>query len=149
MAVYKNSEHWAAANFDIYGFRRADLKKLADKIGVNLDTPLDEIDPAKDLKNPEVFTKEDISILRNEISNLKDKIKKLTEERPALLGEYRKDDPLLLAIQIRNKDWVDYDPDNDRATRGSQDGIIKDLENQGFTNRQASSIEMVACPIKR
>lgn len=56
---------------------------------------------------------------------------------------------MLLAIEIRNKEWEKYDPENDRATRGNQDAIITYLQNKGYTKRQAESIELVACPIKR
>ncbi|WP_369128338.1 hypothetical protein [Klebsiella variicola] len=142
-------EHWSATLFDNYGFRRSDLKAIADKLGVNLDIPIEEIVTSGENRKPEIFSEEDISVLRSEISLLKDKIKKLKSERPTLLGEYRKDDPLLLAIQIRNTEWNTYDPDNDRATRGNQVAIIQDLEGKGFSNSQAKAIEMVACPIKR
>ncbi|MFW5410046.1 hypothetical protein B7L51_015660 [Pectobacterium brasiliense] len=145
----QNNDHWSAKQFDCYGFRRADLKAIADKLGVSLDTPLEKITATGKDRDQETFSEEDISILRSEIAALKEKIKKLMQERPAHLGEYRKDDPLLLAIQIRNNEWNQYDPDNDRATRGNQAAIKQSLENMGFTNRQAESIELVACPIKR
>ncbi|MFJ5401281.1 hypothetical protein [Pectobacterium sp. CHL-2024] len=145
----QNNDHWSAKQFDSYGFRRADLKAIADKLGVSLDTPLEKITATGKNRDQETFSEEDISILRSEIAALKEKIKKLMQERPAHLGEYRKDDPLLLAIQIRNNEWNQYDPDNDRATRGNQAAIKQSLENMGFTNRQAESIELVACPIKR
>ncbi|WP_163591740.1 hypothetical protein [Klebsiella pneumoniae] len=142
-------EHWSATQFDKYGFRRSDLKAIADKLGVNLDIPIEDIVTSGENRKPETFSEEDISVLRSEISLLKEKIKKLNSERPTLLGKYRKDDPLLLAIQIRNTEWNMYDPDNDRATRGNQMAIIQDLEGKGFSNAQAKAIEMVACPIKR
>ncbi|MEI7253539.1 hypothetical protein [Dickeya dadantii] len=145
----RKEEHWSVKQFDNYGFRRSDLKDIADKLGVNLDIPLDEITASGGDRKQETFSEEDISVLRSEIASLKDRIKKLMQERPSNLGEYRKDDPLLLAIQIRNNEWAKYDPDNDRVTRGNQASIIQDLENKGFSNAQAKSIEMVACPIKR
>ncbi|EOB5457718.1 hypothetical protein ACIUVW_004078, partial [Yersinia enterocolitica] len=61
----------------------------------------------------------------------------------------REDDPLYLAIQIRNQEWSKYDNENDRATRGNQTAIIKELEDKGLPNIQAKAIELVACPIKR
>ncbi|EOB5456059.1 hypothetical protein ACIUVW_002380, partial [Yersinia enterocolitica] len=61
----------------------------------------------------------------------------------------REDDPLYLAIQIRNQEWSKYDHENDRATRGNQTAIIKELEDKGLPNIQAKAIELVACPIKR
>ncbi|HGE8287429.1 TPA: hypothetical protein ACGD4M_002944 [Serratia marcescens] len=149
MAGWGSRDHWSAELFDKYGFRRADLKAMADRIGVNLDVPLDKINADSKGKKHDFFSEEDVSLLRGEIASLKEKIKKLTQERPSLLGKYREDDPLLLAIQIRNSEWSQYDPDNDRATRGNQAAIKHSLEKRGFTSRQAESIELVACPIKR
>lgn len=88
-------------------------------------------------------------MLLGEIQQLKNKIIALSEKVPILLGELREDDPLLLAIQIRNSEWAKYDPDNDRPTRGSQAAITQELEGKGFNKRQAEAIELVACPIKR
>lgn len=64
------------------------------------------------------------------------------------LKKYREDDPLALAIEIRNKEWVDFNPD-DKNSRVNQDAIILGLTERGLSKKTASSIELVACPIKR
>lgn len=92
----------------------------------------------------------DVEKLKMEVDSLRKQVRKLESERPILLKKYREDDPLYLAIQIRNSEWVKYDPENDRMTRGNQEAIIKELEdNKKFSNAQAKAIEQVACPIKR
>lgn len=150
MAGWGNNDHWSAPHFDAYGFRRSDLKKLADKLSMDLSIPLDQITPnipaASDTKP---MSEADVEMLRMEIDVLKKQIRKLESERPILIKQYREDDPLHLAIQIRNKEWSKYDHENDRATRANQASIKHELEQMGFTSRQAESIELVACPIKR
>ncbi|NHB92949.1 hypothetical protein C5469_12670 [Photorhabdus cinerea] len=64
------------------------------------------------------------------------------------MNNFRQDDPLALAIEIRNKEWVGYNPD-DKSTRGNQESIIIALVDRGFSKKQAECIELVACPIKR
>ncbi|WP_241609339.1 hypothetical protein [Rosenbergiella australiborealis] len=148
----KNQDHWSAPNFDKYGFRRTQLGKLATKLGMDLSIPIEEITPSTFHSNNEptkAMSESDIEMLRIEIDSLRRQIRKLENERPILLKKYRDDDPLFLAIQIRNKEWIKYDADKDRPTRANQASIRQDLENMGFTSRQAESIELVACPIKR
>ncbi|WP_227741766.1 hypothetical protein [Pluralibacter gergoviae] len=150
MAGWGSSDHWSAPHFDVYGFRRSDLKNLADKLGVDLNIPLAEITPsAPEVNNSKPLSGADVEMLRMEIDALKRQIRNLESERPILIKKYREDDPLFLAIQIRNKEWARYDHENDRATRANQASIRHELEEMGFTNRQAESIELVACPIKR
>ncbi|MNC62130.1 hypothetical protein D3C75_1121220 [compost metagenome] len=93
--------------------------------------------------------KDELECARKEIAALKAQLSQYEVERPILINKYRDNDPLLLAIQIRNSEWVRYDPENDRPTRGNQNAIIKELEDKGFSNIQAKAIEMVACPIRR
>lgn len=64
------------------------------------------------------------------------------------LRRFRDDDPLALAIDIRNKEWSSYDP-NEADSRVKQESIISGLISNGFSKKQAESIELVACPIKR
>ncbi|EBQ9796992.1 hypothetical protein DM035_22975 [Salmonella enterica subsp. enterica serovar Kottbus] len=150
MAGWRNYDHWSAPHFDVYGFRRSDLKTLAEKLGMDLSIPLDEITPGvPEPTDSKLLSGADVEMLRMEIDMLKRQVRKLESERPILIKKYREDDPLFLAIQIRNKEWSRYDHDNDRATRANQASIKQELENMGFTSRQAESIELVACPIKR
>ncbi|ENU0414327.1 hypothetical protein ACFA6Z_004237 [Salmonella enterica] len=112
--------------------------------------PLDEITPnISDSTDSKPLSEADIEMLRMEIDALKKQVRKLESERPILIKKYREDDPLFLAMQIRNKEWSKYDQNNDRATRANQASIKQELEDMGFTSRQAESIELVACPIKR
>ncbi|MBW5852517.1 hypothetical protein [Yersinia enterocolitica] len=130
--------------------------ELEDCLGFSLDMP-NESDSVSDCTELRSVSNNDIvdslkienEQLKNECDSLRKEVDKLMQERPIHLGKYRNDDPLLLAIEIRNREWVRYDPDNDRATRGNQAAIKSDLEARGFTSRQAESIELVACPIRR
>lgn len=65
------------------------------------------------------------------------------------LREFREDDPLALAIDIRNRDWSGYDPNEPESKSPKQESIITALQIMGFSKIQAKSIESVACPIKR
>lgn len=144
-----NKDHWSAPHFDMYGFKRSELKVLADKLGIDLTIPLEEVKPTLTKADNKPLSDADVEMLRMEIDSLKKQIRKLENERPILIKKYREDDPLDLAIQIRNQEWLKYDHDNDRSTRGNQVAIIQTLEDKGFSNSQAKAIEMVACPIKR
>ena len=143
-------DHWSAPYFDTYGFRRSELKQLADKLEIDLSIPLEDVKPTL-LTGVESkpLSEADVEILRMEINTLKKQVRKLESERPILINTFRDDDPLFLAIKIRNQEWSKYDPENDRQTRGNQTAIVKELEDKGFSNVQAKAIEMVACPIKR
>lgn len=111
------------------------IKRNAEKVAEKLNSATDK--------------KVSVETLQDEIRQMKNKIVELSAKVPILLGALREDDPLLLAIQIRNSEWAKYDPDNDRATRGSQAAITQELESKGFNKRQAEAIELVACPIRR
>lgn len=66
----------------------------------------------------------------------------------SFLREFRSDDPLALAIEIRNQEWASFDP-TDKTSRANQESIITSLVNQGISRKQAESIELVSCPITR
>lgn len=89
--------------------------------------------------------KEEIEILKNELNEVNGKI-------PSMLGLYREDDPLLIAIELRNKEWCHYNED-DRKTTPAQDALVAQVKEQyktfEMTDIQARAIEKVACPIKR
>lgn len=88
--------------------------------------------------------------LTEQLNKAQIKIEELKEQIPILLGEYRADDPLLLAIQIRNKEWSKYN-ERDRRTRPTQDAICEALKaNYNVqTDQLAKAIELVSCPINR
>ena len=90
-------DHWSAPAFDTYGFRRSELKQLADKLGIDLSTPLEEVKPTP-LNGVEQkpLSEADVEILKMEIDTLKKQVRKLENERPILINRYREDDPLYL-----------------------------------------------------
>ncbi|MBO1589852.1 hypothetical protein [Yersinia pseudotuberculosis] len=150
MAGWVKNDHWSAPHFDAYGFRRSELKMLAEKLGMDLSIPLEEVTPTISTNvDSKPLSEADVEILRMEVDSLRKQIRKLENERPILIKKHREDDPLYLAIQIRSQEWSKYDHENDRATRGNQTAIIKELEDKGLPNIQAKAIELVACPIKR
>ena len=88
--------------------------------------------------------------LQKDLEQAKKEIEKLKKLVPILLGTYRKDDPLLIAIKIRNKEWSNYN-EQDRRTRPTQDAICEDLKTNYNvqTDQLAKAIELVSCPINR
>ncbi|WP_032093376.1 MULTISPECIES: hypothetical protein [Pasteurellaceae] len=98
-----------------------------------------------------------IDELHKEIDNLKvelaEKNNQITELQaalndkniPILLGECRKDDPLKIAIEVRNKYWADY-PENVKSNKQIQSYIMRDYD---VTKTTAAEIEKIACPIDR
>lgn len=140
-------------NYDKYGFKRTELYALADAMGVDLDTSIEFLTEKNKSASPvtadDTKNNYDSESLIREIEKLKRRIQELEDERPILLKKYRDDDPLYLAIQVRNTEWANYDPENDRVTRGNQTAIKKELEERGIASRQAECIELVACPIDR
>nr|DAM44974.1 MAG TPA: protein of unknown function (DUF5320) [Caudoviricetes sp.] len=86
-------------------------------------------------------------------SELEEKDKKITELQtalddkniPILLGVHRNDDPLKIAIEVRNKYWASY-PDNVKSNTQIRDYIIRDYR---VTKTFATEIEKIACPIDR
>ncbi|ASO09254.1 hypothetical protein ABOZ94_002180 [Salmonella enterica] len=141
------------SDYDGYGFKRDELQELADAMGVDLYTPIELLTEKNKAVSP-VITEEtknnyNSEALILEIEKLKHRIQELENERPILLKEYRDDDPLYLAIQIRNREWANYDPKKDPATRGNQAAIKQELKERNISEIEATAIEKVACPIKR
>lgn len=95
----------------------------------------------------ELLTK--IEKIELENKNLKIKLNELKTNIPSLLSRYRDDDPLAIAIKLRNEEWNNYSED---SRPPSQDGLVKQIMTEygsGMTEAQAKAIEKVACPIKR
>ena len=153
------SGYWENAEFEAMGFRRNEIFEIFPEILdglMNLEgADFSENDEAQgsDIEEKELRTDDDflsrIAMLEKENESLMERVNQLEKERPILLRAYRDDDPLYLAIEIRNREWANYNPNNDMATRGNQEAIKKELQERGFSSRQAESIELVACPIKR
>lgn len=102
---------------------------------------------------------EEIARLKAEIENLsklaiqKDKTEqeqtKDNEFTPCYLNKFTKPDPLAIAIQIRNSEWKDYNPETDAKKSAMQ--IKKKIKSnhKDISDTLAEMIEKVACPIDR
>lgn len=102
---------------------------------------------------------EEIARLKAEIENLsKLAIQKNETEQeqtkdneftPCYLNKFTKPDPLAIAIQIRNSEWKDYNPETDAKKSATQ--IKKKIKSnhKEISNTLAEMIEKVACPIDR
>jgi len=104
----------------------------------------------KDLTEEIKQLKLDNQKLTEQLKEAQIKIEELKKQVPILLGQYRQDDPLLLAIQTRNREWANYDEKKQRS-KPTQAAICADLRgNHGVTTEQlAKAIELVSCPINR
>lgn len=156
---YLTPGYWEDPDFERIGFKKTEIFEIFPEI-------LEALNKQECADFSEQFELQDNNACQKELCNddnlvfrierlekenkeLRVRVRELEQERPILLRAYRDDDPLYLAIEIRNREWANYDPENDRATRGNQGAITTELKKRGFTSRQAESIEVVACPIKR
>ncbi|MGP1627671.1 MAG: hypothetical protein ACTTG7_06435 [Aggregatibacter segnis] len=89
-------------------------------------------------------------------SELEEKDKKITELQTALdkmnypiqLNEFMENDRLALAIQARKEYWANYDPNLNNAPKA--EATAKEIqEKYNLSQKQATAIEIVACPINR
>jgi len=129
-----------------YGFKRQELVDFFFSKGKHVDFGLPPM-------NFEPLTDETVSFSLDdaltEIDRLKTELLNKEASLPSALGEYRDDDPLLIAIKIRNNEWLLYNED-DRNTAPTADYIIAKLKDEyGMSDAQAKAIEKVACPIIR
>jgi len=91
------------------------------------------------------------------IDSLKKKNEKLQGELisakamvPQMLKQYREDDPLAIAIAMRNDEWLTFNEDDPRATTPSVEYLVAKLKTEfGMSGALAAAIEKVACPILR
>ncbi|RDE87991.1 hypothetical protein [Aggregatibacter kilianii] len=89
-------------------------------------------------------------------SELEEKDKKITELQTALdkmnypiqLNKFMENDRLALAIQARKEYWANYDPNLNNAPKA--EATAKEIqEKYNLSQKQATAIEIVACPINR
>lgn len=104
---------------------------------------------------------EEIAQLKAEIENLKkpeltkDKTEleqaKDNEFTPCYLNKFTSIDPLAIAIQVRNSEWKNYDPEIDfkRSATQIKNTIKKKYKDLGVSDTLAEMIEKIACPIDR
>lgn len=136
-----------------YGFNRQELTDFFYSKGkfVNFGLPPMNFELTEDAV-------EDISLndALEEIERLKARVAELEACTPSFLGKYMEDDPLLLAIRIRNDEWSNYKPDDRKSapTQVYMQEKIKEILRLEFgldinTAAIAKAIERVACPIER
>ncbi|MCK0552599.1 hypothetical protein KFO32_05850 [Pantoea ananatis] len=91
-----------------------------------------------------------IDSLKEQVATLKKELLDAAKKIPSMLCDFRDDDPLYIAIQMRNSEWSKYNVD-DRKTIPSQEALVAQLKEQYkyMPEVQARAIEKVACPIKR
>ena len=89
--------------------------------------------------------------LTEQLNEAKQEIEKLTKQVPILLGHLRHDDLLLLAIKTRNDIWGKYTDEDPNYKPLSSTQIKNKIKrnNPHLSDRELSSIELVACPLKR
>lgn len=112
--------------------------------------PLDIIDTG-DLTEEINQLKLDNQKLTEQLNEAKQEIEKLTKQVPILLGHHRHDDLLLLAIKTRNDIWGKYTDEDPNYKPLSSTQIKNKIKrnNPHLSDRELSSIELVACPLKR
>lgn len=89
--------------------------------------------------------------LKQQLDLANKEIEELKKQTPILLGKYRDDDPLLLAIKTRFDIWNNYNPNDAHYKPLDATRITKRLKKEYpcMSDRLATSIELVACPVKR
>ena len=139
--IYSNNEFTSASNNDV----EIKFKLTSESNGLYINLPNIEVD----LDSIEILKKEiknlrqQLEIKDNQITKLKNNYN--NKNIPILLSAYRTDDPLKIAIEVRNKYWANY-PDNVKSNTQIRDYIIRDYR---VTQTLATEIEKIACPINR
>lgn len=132
--------------YHAYGFKRQELVDFFFSKGKHVSLGLPPMNFEDSPNEAETLSLDQAHL---EIEKLKAELLIKESSLPCALGEYRDDDPLLIAIKIRNNEWLLYNED-DRNTAPTADYIIAKLkEEYGMSDAQARAIEKVACPIIR
>ncbi|WP_168393202.1 hypothetical protein [Erwinia amylovora] len=110
-------------------------------------------DSSNQEKKGEVVLVEDTSQLIQKLKFEKEGIKKelfdLRAISPIFLNQYRQDDPLSIAIKLRNAEWSSFN-ENVRATIPSAEYLVAKIKSEyEMSDALAKAIEKVACPIQR
>jgi len=152
--ILYNDENYENGSQEEFFFRKENLIHIFSSAGISFRidmTPdtLGHVNEINGLEDKEEL-KSVINSLSDQNSKLKSEIDELKNNKPKHLGLFREDDPLLIAINIRNNEWSSFDEDNARITTPSADYVIEKLKEQyGMSHALASAIERVACPIVR
>ncbi|OOF87806.1 hypothetical protein [Rodentibacter ratti] len=96
---------------------------------------------------------QEIDSLKSELIEKEAQITRLRQQLeennfPIMLNKFMENDRLALAIQARKKYWDGYNPDLNNAPKA--DATAKEIqEKYNLSKKQATAIEIVACPIDR
>lgn len=90
-----------------------------------------------------------IQTLMVEKGRLEEELSDLKATSPIFLEQYRQDDPLSIAIKLRNAEWSSFN-ENVRATIPSAEYLVAKIKSEyAMSDALAKAIEKVACPIQR
>ncbi|OFS12441.1 hypothetical protein [Hafnia sp. HMSC23F03] len=137
-----------------YGYNeahRADITLLKDEVTEwakkhDIKWPFDV--PNKEIELADSF-EQTIQTLKTEKEELEKELQQLRSSSPILLGHHRTDDPLAIAIELRNSEWSSYN-ENVRSTIPSAEYLIAKIKSEhAMSDALAKAIEKVACPIQR
>ncbi len=131
------------------------------RIEVNLDSieilkkDLDRfLDLEQDIETNNIANYENqIKDLRHQLQIKNNKIEELNvaldmDNYPIQLNKFMENDRLALAIQARKKYWANYDPSLNNAPKA--EATAKEIQGKyNLSQKQATAIEIVACPINR
>lgn len=89
--------------------------------------------------------------LTEQLNQAKKEIEDLKKIVPILLGQYKNDDLLLLAIQSRYKYWSNYTDTDPNYKSLSAEQIRRSIKKEfnHLSDRELKAIEFVSCPINR
>lgn len=89
--------------------------------------------------------------LTEQLNDANKKIEELEKQVPILLGQYKTDDLLLLAIQSRYKYWSNYTDTDPNYKSLSAEQIRRSIKKEfnHLSDRELKAIEFVSCPINR
>lgn len=112
--------------------------------------PLNIVD-TDNLESENTQLKIDNKKLTEQLNNANKEIERLKKLVPILLGQYKNDDLLLLAIQARDKYWNDYTDTNPNYKSFSAEQIRRGIKKEfnHLSDRELNAIEFVSCPINR
>lgn len=140
-------------DYDYNESNRVDITLLKDEVtewakkyGINWPFELSTKTGERDLADDSAQT---IKRLMAENDELEDELIDLRLGSPIFLGKYRPDDPLDIAIKLRNAEWGAFN-ENVRSTIPSAEYLIAKLKSEyAMSDALAKAIEKVACPIQR
>lgn len=109
------------------------------------------IDNTGNLESENTQLKIDNKKLTEQLNNANKEIEELKKIVPILLGQYKNDDLLLLAIKARDKYWSNYIDTDPNYKSFSAEQIRRSIKKEfnHLSDRELNAIEFVSCPINR